>query len=261
MEDISFSLIQLRVTDSHAHLNESVLAGFAKVIDTLPIRVMSNSVDPESSLRNIELSKQSDLIIPFVGIHPEIFKRPENERIQPGEIDVATQSVASLLDSAKGVGEIGLDPSYGQLDNQKYLLNNILSIAERRDLPIAFHCRETVADILNVLGSYRLHSNLMFHWFSGSQEDLRKLHDRSIYTSYGPSIIFSNRMAGLVQSSNPDLILVETDSPTQFRSILNGPSTPLLVNSVAFKIGLILNKSFESACEIDETNVDKYLST
>lgn len=251
----------MRLTDSHAHLNESVLAGFVKVIDKLQIRVMTNSVDPESSLRNIELAKQSDSIIPFVGIHPEIFKRPENERIQRGDIDIATQNVAGLLDSAKGVGEIGLDPSYGQLENQKYLLNNILSIAERRNLPIVFHCRETVVDILNVLDSYQFRSNLMFHWFSGSEKDLRKLHDRSIYTSYGPSIIFSKRMAGLVQSSNPDFILAETDSPTPFKSILNAPSTPMLVGSVTFKLGLILNKSFQSACEIVETNVDKYLRT
>lgn len=223
--------------------------------------MITNSVDLESSLRNIELGKQNDSIIPFVGIHPEIFKRPENERIQHAELDIMNQNLSSLLDSAKGVGEIGLDPSYGQLENQKYLLSNILSIAERHTLPLAFHCRETAADILNVLDSYRLHSNLLFHWFSGSEAELRKLHDRSIYTSYGPSIIFSKRMAGLVQFSNPDFILAETDSPTPFRSIHNGHSTPLFVNSVVFKMGLVLNKSFERVCEMVETNVGKYLST
>ena len=242
-------------------MNESVLAGFVQTLDALQLRVITSSVDPESSFRNIELGKQSDAIIPFVGIHPEIFKRPENERIQRGDLDIMTQEVANLLDSAEGIGEIGLDPCYGQQESQEYLLNNILSIAERSTLPIVFHCRETVPDILNALDSYRLRSNLLFHWFAGSEEELRKLHDRSIYTSYGPSIIFSKRMAGLVKFSNPDFILAETDSPTPFRSLHDGPSTPFLVNSVAFKIGLIVNKSFENACEMLETNVNKYLST
>ncbi len=101
----------------------------------------------------------------------------------------------------------------------------------------------------------------MFHWFAGSELEQGKIHDKGMFTSFGPSILFSRRLAGLVGSSDRGLILVETDSPTTFQSIINGPSTPFLAYSVAFKMAMILKMPFNDLCDLVETNVSKYLLT
>ena len=223
--------------------------------------MISNSVDLHSSSRNIELATNCDSVIPFVGIHPGIFARPENSSLTHEDFDIMIEEVVRLLKFAKGVGEVGLDPSYGYLIDQEYLLRGILSLAESSTLPITFHCRETILKTIDIVSTYNLQSKILFHWFAGSELELRKLHDRGMYTSFGPSILFSKRMAGLVKSSDPQFILAETDSPTPFRSIVDAPGTPILINSVAFKIGLILNIPFQQACELVETNANRYLLT
>jgi TatD DNase family protein len=200
-------------------------------------------------------------MIPFVGIHPEIFAKPENSNLDHSQLDGMISDLAELMKSAKGIGEVGLDLRYGQIDNQEYLLRGILSSAESINLPITFHCRETSSRILDILASYKLRQNILFHWFSGSESELRRLHDRGIYTSFGPSILFSKRMSDLVSSSEKRLILTETDSPTPFRSLFDGPGTPLLISSVALKMGLILKMMFREVCELVETNMNKYLLT
>ncbi len=224
------------------------------------LHVISNSTDLESSKRNLELGRRTSSIIPFVGIHPEIF-RSESGAFHRSDLDSMVLELEGLLRSAKGVGEIGLDSSYGHFEDQEYLLEKILSICENNNLPITFHCRETVANILDVVSTFKVDSKLLFHWFSGSEDELRKLIDIGAYVSFGPSILFSKRMASLVQSSDIDLIVAETDSPTFFRSISDAVGTPLLTPSVVFKMGLILNMAFDKVAERLETNTNEYLST
>jgi len=262
LEDLALCLISLRITDAHAHLNEFTLTGFSAGLRHVDgLSVITNSVDVDSSLRNIEISRSCNMVIPFVGIHPEIFARPENSNMSSEQLDSLTEHIADLIKDAKGIGEIGLDPKYGQMENQEYVLDRILLLAESSVIPITFHCRETTLEILDVLSSYNLRQNIMFHWFAGSEMELGKIHDRGMFTSFGPSILFSKRMAGLVGSSNRGLVLVETDSPTTFQSIINGPSSPFLVYSVAFKMAFILKITFNDMCDLLEANVGKYLAT
>ncbi len=97
--------------------------------------MITNSVDVNSSLRNIEISRSCNLVIPFVGIHPEIFARPENANLSLEQLDGLTADIGELVKDARGIGEVGLDPRYGQIDNQEYLLNRILTLAESSGYP------------------------------------------------------------------------------------------------------------------------------
>ncbi|MHB1867567.1 MAG: TatD family hydrolase [Nitrososphaerales archaeon] len=262
MEDFAIRLIVLRKIDAHAHLDEPSLDWFATNLRNFDgLLAISDSVDIHSSSRNIELAANCDSIIPFIGIHPEIFARPENAKTTHEKLDEMIAALGGKLEFARGIGEIGLDPTYGPMKDQEYLLRGILSLVEHSRFPITLHCRETVVRILDIVSTYNLRSKILFHWFAGSESELKKLHGGGIYSSFGPSILFSKRMADLVKSSDPRFILAETDAPTAFRSLIDAPSTPFLVDSVAFKIGLILNISYQHACQLMETNATRYLST
>ncbi|MGI0092213.1 MAG: TatD family hydrolase, partial [Nitrososphaerales archaeon] len=233
--------------DAHAHLNEPLLAGFVNSLEKIGgnISVYSNSVDLATSVWNIQASNRLEAVVPFVGIHPEIFSRSTNAKLSRESLDQMVEKVGELFYSASGIGEIGLDPNYGRADEQAYLLTRLLDYAEDSRLPISFHCRNTFEKILDTLSSHTIHGNLLFHWFAGSESDLKRLHDNGIYTSFGPSILFSKRMARLVETSDAEYILAETDSPTIFRSIIDHPTTPFIVSSVIFKMSLIRKVSFE----------------
>ena len=252
----------MRITDSHAHLNERELADFVGKLELFEsLRVVSNSVDTSSSVRNLEIAVSSRSVVPFVGIHPEIFSRSEFANITNEELGGIVSELSRLVKKARGIGEVGLDPKYGRNEAQEYLLRQILSLAESERIPIAFHCRETASQILKLLDSFRLRQNLLFHWFSGSESELRRLHERGIYTSFGPSILFSKRMCELVRLSERNFILLETDSPTPYRSLFDGTSTPFMVSSVALKMASILGITFKDVCELTESNSEKYLLT
>ena len=250
----------LKLVDAHAHFDSLELESLPLDLDQSSISVISNSVNVESSVRNLELAKKFASIVPFVGIHPEIF-RPSRNDFSKVDLDGMVEKVATLLKFAKGIGEIGLDPSYGRVDNQRYLFSKILETAEKTRHPVTLHSRDAIAVVLEILSTYNLKSRILFHWFAGAESELKRVHDAGMYTSFGPSIIFSKRIGTLLQLSDRRYILAETDSPTRFRSLLDSPSNPTLVSSVVFQMGLLLNLPFDQTCELTNTNAENYLTT
>ena len=247
------------IVDSHAHLDSPELETFLSAYDQTSLRVVSNSVSVDSSVRNLDIAKKFASVVPFVGIHPEIFRNPGN--LSKKEIDNMAEKILLLSKSAKGIGEIGLDPNYGRVDDQRYLFTRMLEIAEKVKLPISIHSRDATSEVLELISTRALKSGMLFHWFTGDQIELKKIHALGIYTSFGPSIIFSKRMGNLIRMSDQRFILAETDSPTRFRSLLDAPGNPTLVSSVVFQMSRLLNLTFDQTCELTNANSKNYLST
>ena len=61
--------------DSHIHLSDSAYLPeinlILKQMEFLKIKACCVSTDVKNSLETLSLSKQSDLVLPFIGIHPE----------------------------------------------------------------------------------------------------------------------------------------------------------------------------------------------
>ena len=254
------------LADSHAHLDSPLLKTFVKSLNLRedgPL-IVSNSVDYESSIRNIGIARSTNRVKAFVGIHPEIFARkpPQLEKLdQENSVLASVQNFKDLIQKASGIGEIGLDPKYGSIEEQENLLRAILTLVESTRLPVTFHNRNTVPNLLEILPSYKIGGNIMFHWFAGSDSQLKEIQDRGIFASFGPSVIFSKRLIRLVEISDLNYILPETDSPTEFNSLFRGPGSPDLIASVVFKLSLVRKLSFETMREVLEQNTLRYLGT
>lgn len=250
----------MKSVDIHAHLDSGELEYFLTSHDQDSLTVVSNSVDVASSVKNLELAKKFRSVVPFVGIHPELFRETQN-RISKEEIDKLVNDIRRLVSLGKGIGEIGIDPGYGHMDGQKHLLKKMLEIAEKTNLPITLHSRGATSSVLDIISTHDLKSRILFHWFAGTVEELKRIHSAGMYTSFGPSIIFSKRMQSLVQLSDSRYLLAETDSPTKYKSLLNAPGSPVLVCSVIYQIGLLLNLSFDRTRELLYINSNSYLSS
>ena len=94
-------------------------------------------MDYSSSTKTLELGKQSDFILPFIGIHPE-----------KAQDDV--ESTFKLIDEnnemISGIGEIGLDTTYTNSDEefkkQEEVFKTQLSYAEKFRKPVSIHSRK-----------------------------------------------------------------------------------------------------------------------
>jgi TatD DNase family protein len=251
----------LVTVDCHAHLDDKFSLPFLdslRAIENLntgrsPMWLFSNSVDLDSSNANLLLAEEfPKSVVPFVGIHPQSAKSIFSKRRSDEINDRLRNKLDGLVQQAKGIGEVGLDPKYGDMELQVQLFEMQLQIAEKHSsLPITFHSRETISQIIDLISAFKLSNRMLFHWFAGTEAELAKLRDLGTYVSFGPSLLFSKRMSNLASIADNNLILSETDSPLMLGSLEDHKIvSPFIVTSVLLQMAQIRKSSFQ---EISDT--------
>ncbi|MGD8300631.1 MAG: TatD family hydrolase, partial [Nitrosopumilaceae archaeon] len=132
--------------DSHIHLSDSAydddLDSILTGMINMKIKACCVSMDFENSKKTLEIAKKSNLILPFIGIHPEC----ANENL-----DQMLSLIEENIENISGVGEIGLDPTYIQSEedkkNQFHVFESLLSIAEKHHKPVSIHSRKSLDDV------------------------------------------------------------------------------------------------------------------
>ena len=244
--------------DAHVHLSDheydKEIDFVITTMENLGIKACAVSMDNTSSARTIELAKKSDHILPFIGIHPE----------KAGD---DLESMVSLIQAntgiISGIGEIGLDQTYAsnaeQFARQKLVFTKLLETAEKLHKPVSVHSRATLDEIFELTPSYKI-PGFLLHWFSGSKKQLRHAMDLGCFVSYGPVSVYSQDKQVLIQNTNPDKLLVETDGPVRFSRCFEMKSAqPSFIPSVVFCICKTLGISYDEAESLLETNSKQYL--
>ena len=211
-------------------------------------------MDYPSSAKTLELSKQSDLVLPFIGVHPE---KAQDD----------SESVFKLIDEnsekISGIGEIGLDTTYTNSDEefqrQEKVFKTQLSYAEKLRKPVSIHSRKTLDQILEILPSYKVPSVLL-HWFDGSKKQLQKAMDLECYVSFGPVMVYSQDKQVLLSKANKDRILVETDGPVRFSRCFENKTAQIdFIPSIVFCASKVLHMNYDELCTVIEQNSQRYL--
>jgi TatD DNase family protein len=204
--------------------------------------------------KTLEIAKQSELILPFIGIHPECANN---------DLDQMMSLIQDNIDIISGIGEIGLDPTYVQSDedkkNQTHVFESLLSIAEKYEKPISIHSRKSLDDVFEIMTSYKT-KNALLHWFDGGKKQLAKAMDMDFFVSYGPVMVYANDKQTLLTKTNEEKILVETDGPVRFSRCFEMKSAQIgFIPSVIFCSSKILNKQYDEMAAILERNSKKFL--
>ncbi len=248
--------------DSHIHLSDdeysTYLGHILFTLRCLKITACSVTVNLATSKRSLTLfNNQKDIIIQFIGIHPE-FAIKEN-------IEDFTEFFSSNLQFIDGIGEIGLDPTYinqneKQYSIQKKIFHCLLELAEKNNKPISIHSRKSLDDILQILSSYKIKRSLL-HWFNGSKKQLKQAMDMNLFVSYGPALLYSEDKKVLLRKTNIDKILVETDGPVRYSNCFNYlPSSSIShLFSIIKCIGDTLNLDFDSTSTLLKSNSENFL--
>ncbi len=246
------------LTDAHIHLSDEEYSQDMPFILTsmekMKIRACCVSMDLQSSEKTIKLGQKSQLVLPFVGIHPE--KAVD-------DLEPVVKLIEKNSKQIAGIGEIGLDKTYisnqDEFKRQETVFRTLLSIAEKSHKPVSIHSRATLDEILAILPSYSI-SAILLHWFAGSKKQLKVAMEFGCYASYGPAMIYAQDKQVLLSETNLDRILVETDGPVRFSRCFGlkvGQIT--FLPSVVFCASKILHKTYDDTSYEIEQNSKRYL--
>jgi TatD DNase family protein len=112
------------------------------------------------------------------------------------------------------VGETGLDyyRDFSPREAQKELFRLHIVLAKDRNLPILIHTRNSIEDAISILEFENFH-NGVFHCYSGSYEQAKRILDIGFYISFAGVLTFSRRVRELIKRLPRDRLLLETDAP------------------------------------------------
>ncbi|MEO9365291.1 MAG: TatD family hydrolase [Nitrososphaera sp.] len=264
--------------DAHVHLTDDDYTGIEDTIvgmlRHLGISAVSVSMDLNTGERNLELAgKYSDVIIPFVGLHPWCINLDRKEERSDGKadhnllednLDKICVFIESNISRIKGIGEIGLDRAIvkdgDEFKAQIKVFERMLSIAERYGKPVSIHSRRAVDDVIDTLSSYRI-KGVLLHWFSGSKKQLAIANSKGYYVSYGPVLVYSKEKQVLLSNTARDLVLIETDGPVRYGSCFNNMmAVPSFLISVAYAVANTLGMDYDSTTSLLFENSMRYLN-
>jgi len=233
----------LRYVDAHIHLSDPEYAGcvdevVAEARAANVVAMVSNSVDLQTGVGSIKLAERyGGLVFAAVGVHPWNVQTISDEEVE-AVVKLAEENRNNK--ALVAIGEIGLDSKYVKVwEKQLKVLDTMLRLAERLDLPACVHSRGVTEQVVDLLPSYGV-KRVLLHWFSGSLQVLDKTVDRGYYVSEGPAVVYSNVLRDIVRRVPLTRLLTETDGPTRyhkppFNAKTTTPAThmPTVVQSIS----------------------------
>ena len=209
MPDISF-------IDSHAHI---YLEQFDEDLEAMITRskqagvnaVCMPNIDSETTSRMLDLATRfPGYCLPMMGLHPCSVTTDYKSQLKEIEEQL------DLLDFI-AVGEIGTD-RYWDLSlypQQVAAFEWQLGLAAERGLPVAIHSRDSIDENIAIVESIqdgRLRG--VFHCFTGTEEQGRKIMDLGFYLGIGGVLTFKNSdLKEVMPRLGLSRVLLETDAP------------------------------------------------
>lgn len=146
------------------------------------------------------------------------------------------------------VGEVGIDLYHDRSmrAEQSEAFERQVGWAVRHGLPVIIHCREGLEDTLSVLERFATLPPLVFHSFTGSLEDVRKIR-RVCDPWFGINGVVTFKNAPLLREALPEIglerMVLETDSPWLSPAPLRGRTNesariPLIRDCIAATLGI-----------------------
>jgi len=158
----------------------------------------------ESNKKNAKIANGG--IYAVVGIDPE-FALTEDAGVLEKLEDIITNN-SNII----GIGEIGLDYKKAvddlQRNRQKMFFERQLEIAQKMDLPVVVHSRNSFDDVIEIIRSYKV--RVMFHYFEGGKDDAA-LAEKFGIISVPP--FDSKKRRAAIKAVGIGSIVAETDSP------------------------------------------------
>lgn len=251
----------MEFTDTHAHLYDEAFISeedqaVERAVRAGVTRMILPDIDSQTREAMFSLADRHEgILFPCLGLHPTSVGADWEKELAALEGWLSRKIYA--------IGEIGMDCYWSKefIKEQQEALRIQLELADRLDLPVIIHSRESTELIINVLKECR-HLNLrgVFHAYSGSIETYRQIERLGDwYIGIGGVLTYKKAsIAGTVRDIPLDRILLETDcpylTPVPFRGKRNESS---YIPHIAARLSEILGKGIEEIAETTTANAEK----
>ncbi len=202
--------------DTHTHLYATAFdddreAMLARAISAGVELFLLPNIDRSSIGPMLDLEQRHpQRCLPMMGLHPTSVKEDYEEQLA---------EIAAQLEARDwiAVGEIGVDLYWDDtfVEQQREAFLRQARWAYAKDRPIVIHSRESIDLILELLQD--LGEELprgVFHCFTGTREQARRIIDLGYYLGIGGVLTFKNSGLDRVVRELPlEALLLETDSP------------------------------------------------
>ena len=242
--------------DSHSHYNDEKFNEdrydiLKKIQQEGVTSLIIAGYNTESSKLAINIAEKYNNIYTIVGI-------------SPNDVGEDTSEIERIAQNKKvvAIGEIGLD-YYWNKDNkdlQKQIFIQQIEIANSLDLPIVIHCRDAIADTLEILKRYKCNKAGVFHCCMLNPELVKEAVKLGYYISFAGPITFKNsKNAETVIKLVPnEKILIETDCPYLAPEPKRGTRNDSRnLKYIAQKIADVKEKSLEEIAKITYDNAKR----
>ena len=244
-----------RLIDTHAHLDE--FDEMEPIIERAREAGVDAIIAVGANMRACRSTLQwadayPGYVYPALGVHPtEWFEE---------DVEETLRFVEEHLSRCVAVGEIGLDywsrearKSKAVRRRQREIYVRQLEMAVEYDKPVSIHSRGSWRDALDLLLEHGP-ERAVFHWYSGPIDILRELLNAGYYISATPAAEYSKHHRAALQEAPLERILLETDSPVEYRG---RPSEPADLPLVARALAELKDVSLEEVVEATTRNAER----
>lgn len=218
--DRATGVIQLpwRLVDMHCHPDQlSNGDEVARGAERLGIALFCGTVSPSDALEARERFSAAPNVFVGVGLHPWWLADG-----RCGEDDI--EAAARLAASSRLISEIGLDFSGRRAETavlQERGLSAVLQSCARHPLPgrvLSLHAGKAAGRVLDLLEEFNMptHGTCIFHWFSGTSDELARARRAGCLFSVNERMLASKRGREYAQQIPLERLLIETDAPRTF---------------------------------------------
>lgn len=201
--------------DTHAHydwkeFNEDREILFKEFENSL-CGIVNVGINIESINKVIEYAKKYYFMYFSIGVHPmEVEKNIQIQKIE----EIIRKEKESNNTKLVAIGETGLDYhfNYPKDLQEKYFIEQI-NLANKYDLPIIIHSRESQEDVKKILKEHSVKKSGIMHCYSGSAEMSKRFLEMGYYIGVGGPVTRYKDVQETVKITPIDRIVIETDAP------------------------------------------------
>lgn len=244
--------------DTHSHIYSEEFIhdrdeALQRAYDSGIKKIILPNIDSGSIKHMLDLSDAyPHLCYPLIGLHPTSVEEDYREELE---------AIEYWLDKRKfyGIGEIGIDLYWDKKyeNEQKDAFRRQIRMAKKHKLPIVIHIRNSFDETYEIVKEEQDGTlKGVFHCFTGTIEEARKIVDLGFYLGVGGVLTFKNsNLNDVIRSVKVENILLETDAPylapVPKRGKRNESSYLVFV---AQKVAEIFNISMTQVAEITSSN-------
>jgi TatD DNase family protein len=202
--------------DSHTHL-------YLEQFDSDRNTVVRNAIDQGiaymllPNIDNTSLNPMKDLCkqfpencLPMMGLHPTSVNRDYEKELELVEQELESNNYCA-------VGEIGMDLYWDKTykEQQENAFRHQLKLAKKFGLPVSIHTRDAFSEIYKIVSEEKSENlNGVFHCFTGTEDQAKKIIDIGFYLGIGGVLTFKNsKLDEAIKNIPVENIVLETDSP------------------------------------------------